>query len=112
MAEERDIKGRRTLVSHAVAALALVVVPLGSRVRFYCTPKSNKWRKETRRGLLEGPPEDSRNSIQNLHKALHGIHGVHLFTIVSMAFMAEPPTYTTNNTTSVANTKYSSPLKV
>ena len=98
--------------SHPVAAPALLVVPLGRRVSFHCMPESNQWRKETRWGLLERPPEHFRNSIQDLHKAIDGIHDVHLFTIVTMAFMAEPPTYTTNNTTSVPNTKYSSPLKV
>jgi len=97
--------------SHS-AAPALFVVPLGRRVRFYCTPKSNQWRKETHWGLLEGPPEHFRDSIQDWHKAIDGVHDIHLFTIVSMAFIAEPPTYTTNNTTSVPNTRYSSPLKV
>ena len=98
--------------SDPVAAPAVLVVPVGRRVRLHCTPESYQRRKETRRGLLERTPKHSRNSIQDLCKAIDGIHDLHLFTIVSMAFIAEPPTYTTNNTTSVANTKYSSPLKV
>ena len=98
--------------SRDVAALALVVVPLGGRVRLHRMPESNQRRKETRWCLLERPPKHIRNSIHDLHKPNDGSHDVHLFTIVSMAFIAEPPTYTKNNTTSVANTKYSSPLKV
>jgi len=77
--------------SHPVAAPAVLVVPLGRRVRFYCTPKSNQWRKETRWRLLERLPEHFRNSIQELRTAIRGIHDLHLFTIVSMAFIAEPP---------------------
>ena len=63
--------------SHPVAALAVVVVPMGRRVRFYCTPESNQWRKETRPRLLERPPKHFRNSIQDLHEMIERIHDVH-----------------------------------
>jgi len=105
---------RRSSGSRPVAASAIAVVLLrgGGRVTLYRVPESDQGRKETRWSLLERPPEHSRDPIQDLRKPSGGIHDVHLFTIVSMAFIAEPPTYTINNTTSVANTKYSSPLKL
>jgi len=54
--------------SDPVAAPAVLVVPVGRRVRLHCTPESNQRGKETRRGLLERTPEHFRNSVQYLHE--------------------------------------------
>jgi hypothetical protein len=63
-------------------------------------PKRNQRRKETPWTLLERAPEYFRKSIQDVYKTIHDFHP---FTIVSMAFIAEPPTYTTNNTILLKN---------